>query len=56
MWQGSSYQVMTMAVNRPHARRRLLLQFWLDRTEAAHYQRLYTEQLPCVMLVYVDNY
>lgn len=56
VWQGSSYQVMTMAVNRPHARRRLLLQFWLDRTEAAHYQRLYTEQLPCVMLVYVDNY
>ena len=49
VWQGSSYQVMTMAVN-------LLLQFWLDRTEAAHYQRLYTEQLPCVMLVYVDNY
>lgn len=56
VWQGSSYQVMNMAINRPKARRKLLLQFWLDRTEAAHYQRLYTEQLPCVMLVYVDNY
>ena len=53
---GSSYQVMTMPVQRPQTQRKLLFQYWLDRTEAAHYQRLYTEQMPYVMLVYVDNY
>ncbi len=53
---GINYQVMTMPVRRRNARKKLLFQYWLDRTEAAHYQRLYTEQMPYVMLVYMDNY
>ena len=53
---GTNYQVMTMPVHRRNARKKLLFQYWLDRTEAAHYQRLYTEQMPYVMLVYMDNY
>ena len=53
---GTNYQVMTMPVRRRNARKKLLFQYWLDRTEAAHYQRLYTEQMPYVMLVYMDNY
>ncbi len=53
---GTNYQVMTMPVHRVSTKKRLLFQYWLDRTEAAHYQRLYTEQMPYVMLVYMDNY
>ena len=53
---GTNYQVMTMPVRRIATRKKLLFQYWLDRTEAAHYQRLYTEQMPYVMLVYMDNY
>ena len=53
---GTDFQVMTMPVHRPNTDRKLLFQFWLDRTEAVHYQRLYTEQMPYVMLVHVDNY
>ena len=53
---GINYQVMTMPVRRPNTKKKLLFQYWLDRTEAAHYQRLYTEQMPYVMLVYMDNY
>lgn len=53
---GTNYQVMTMPVRRSNTRKKLLFQYWLDRTEAAHYQRLYTEQMPYVMLVYMDNY
>ena len=53
---GTNYQVMTMPVRRANTRKKLLFQYWLDRTEAAHYQRLYTEQMPYVMLVYMDNY
>ena len=52
---GTNYQVMTMPVRRVSTRKKLLFQYWLDRTEAAHYQRLYTEQMPYVMLVYMDN-
>ena len=36
--------------------RSLILQYWLDRSEAAHYQRLYTEQRPYTALIHVDNY
>ena len=32
------------------------LQYWIDRTEALHYSRLYEEQRPTVALIYVDNY
>ena len=53
---GTNFQVMTMPVHRPNTKKKLLFQYWLDRTEAAHYQRLYTEQMPYVMLVYMDNY
>ena len=53
---GTNYQVMTMPVHRLNTRKKLLFQYWLDRTEAVHYQRLYTEQMPYVMLVYMDNY
>lgn len=53
---GKNYQVMSIQLDRGSVARSLTFQYWLDRTEAAHYQRLYTEQMPYVMLVYVDNY
>ena len=52
---GGTYQIMHLPVRRKSARP-LIFQYWLDRTEAAHYQRLYTEQRPYVALVCVDNY
>ena len=55
-YAGSSYQVTTMPVFREHASRELLFQYWLNRTEAEHYRRLYEEQMPYVALIYVDNY
>lgn len=51
----NTYQIMNLVVPRRHGKR-LVMQYWLDRTEAAHYQRLYTEQRPYTALVYVDNY
>jgi c-di-AMP phosphodiesterase-like protein len=54
-YKGSHYQVMHMPVKRESAKP-LVLSYWLDRTEAAHYQRLYTEQRPYVALILVDNY
>jgi c-di-AMP phosphodiesterase-like protein len=33
-----------------------VFEYWIDRTEAVHYQRLYTEQRPYVALIMVDNY
>lgn len=53
---GSNYQVMHTAILRPNTEKQLVFQYWLDRTEAAHYQRLYAEQRPYVSLLYVDNY
>ncbi|MDO4571722.1 MAG: DHH family phosphoesterase [Clostridia bacterium] len=53
-YAGGAYQVMNMPLERPS--RPLTFQYWLDRTEAAHYQRLFEEQMPYVALVYVDNY
>ena len=55
VYRGNSYQVMHMALARKHASG-LIFQYWLDRTEAVHYQRLYTEQMPYFLLIYVDNY
>ncbi len=52
---GSNYQVMNMLIKR-EKEKKLVLQYWLDRTEAAHYQRLYTEQRPYVAMILVDNY
>ncbi len=54
-YKGSQYQVMHMSVQRKTAKP-LVLSYWLDRTEAAHYQRLYTEQRPYVALILIDNY
>lgn len=52
---GSNYQVMNMLVMR-EKEKKLVLQYWIDRTEAVHYQRLYTEQRPYVAMILVDNY
>ncbi len=54
-YNGSNYQVMHMLVQRKDEKK-LVLEYWLDRTEAAHYQRLYTEQRPYVAMIFVDNY
>jgi len=53
---GGAYQVINMPVQREHTSRELILQYWLNRTEAEHYRRLYEEQMPYVALIYVDNY
>ena len=53
---GSVYQVMSVPVHRETDERSMLFQYWLDRTEAAHYQRLFEEQMPYVALIYIDNY
>ncbi len=55
-YAGGSYQVITMPVHREHVSRELLFQYWINRTEAEHYRRLYEEQMPTVALIYVDNY
>ncbi|MCE5187932.1 MAG: DHH family phosphoesterase [Eubacteriales bacterium] len=53
---GNTYQVMNAPVFREKDQRAMLFQYWLDRTEAAHYQRLFEEQMPHVALIYIDNY
>lgn len=53
---GNVYQVMSVPVYRESDERAMLFQYWLDRTEAAHYQRLFEEQMPYVALIYIDNY
>ncbi len=53
---GSVYQVMSVPVYREKDERAMQFQYWLDRTEAAHYQRLFEEQMPYVALIYIDNY
>ena len=53
--RGNTYQVMNLVVPRKGSRS-LIFQYWLDRTEAVHYQRLYTEQRPYTALIHVDNY
>jgi c-di-AMP phosphodiesterase-like protein len=53
---GSIFQVMSVPVYREKDQREMLFQYWLDRTEAAHYQRLFEEQMPYVALIYIDNY
>lgn len=56
-FNGKTYQVMSAPVERNHpSARSLIFQYWLDRTEALHYTRLYEENMPTVALVYVDNY
>ena len=54
---GRDFMVMSMPVERMHERaQQLTFQYWLDRTEAIHYSRLYEEHMPVVALIYVDNY
>lgn len=54
---GQDFIVNHMHVKRDNtALRPLTFQYWIDRTEALHYSRLYEEQMPTVALIYVDNY
>ena len=53
---GNVYQIISVPVYREVDERSMLFQYWLDRTEAAHYQRLFEEQMPYVALIYIDNY
>lgn len=53
---GNVYQVMSVPVQRKSDAKGMVFQYWLDRTEAAHYQRLFEEQMPYVALIYIDNY
>ncbi|NLI54986.1 MAG: hypothetical protein GX417_11815 [Clostridiales bacterium] len=55
-YAGNVYQVMNVPIHREKDSHALLFQYWLDRTEAAHYQRLFEEQMPFVALIYIDNY
>lgn len=55
-YAGGAYQVMSRPIVRKSVNKPLTFQYWLDRTEAAHYKRLYEEQMPYVALIYVDNY
>ncbi|MDO5111236.1 MAG: DHH family phosphoesterase [Clostridia bacterium] len=54
---GRSFTVTNMHVKRRNAKMRpLTFQYWIDRTEALHYSRLYEEQMPTVAIISVDNY
>ncbi len=54
---GQSYQLMSMSVQRTgRFAQHITFQYWLDRTEALHYSRLYEEQMPTVAIIQVDNY
>ena len=54
-YHGGEYQIMSMPVHRKSTDRYLTFQYWVDRTEAEHYHRLYEERMPHVALIYVDN-
>ncbi|MDO4493087.1 MAG: DHH family phosphoesterase [Clostridia bacterium] len=53
---GGHYQVMSMQIRRKSTDRLLTFQYWLDRTEAAYYERLYEERRAYIALIYVDNF
>ena len=53
---GGAYLVKSAPVLRETTDRAVHFMYWIDRTDAAHYQRLYEERMPYVALVYVDNY
>ncbi|MDR0840130.1 MAG: DHH family phosphoesterase [Christensenellaceae bacterium] len=56
-FNGRNFQLMSMSVQRSSVfAQHLTFQYWLDRTEALHYSRLYEEQLPTIALIQVDNY
>lgn len=55
-YQGRSFQLHNISVERDGGVKRSIgFQYWIDRTEATHYARLYTEHVPAVALIYVDN-
>ncbi len=54
---GMDFMVSNLYIKRENQKvRGLTFQYWVDRTEALHYSRLYEEQMPTVALIYVDNY
>ena len=56
-YNGRSFQLMNMTVQRSgRGIRHLTFQYWVDRTEALHYSRLYEEQMPTVAIIQIDNY
>ena len=55
-YNGRSFQLISMPIQRIKSEKRLTFQYWLDRTEALHYSRLYEENMPTVGLIQVDNY
>ena len=55
-YANSSFQILSMQIKRRSSDRNLTFQYWLDRTEAAHYQRLYEENRSYIALIYVDNF
>ncbi len=55
-YNGRSFQLISMPIQRIKSEKRLTFQYWLDRTEALHYSRLYEENMPTIGLVQVDNY
>ncbi len=55
-YNGRSFQLISMPIQRIKSEKRLTFQYWLDRTEALHYSRLYEERMATVGLVQVDNY
>lgn len=52
---GSSYIVYSMPVNRKTAEKNQIFQYWVNHSDAVHYQRLYEENRPNIALIYVDN-
>ncbi len=56
-FNGRDFLIISEPIERAHpAASKLVFQYWIDRTEALHYSRLYEEQMPTVALIYVDNY
>ncbi len=53
---GRSFQIMNVDTPRKEPAGKLTFQYWMDRTEALHYSRLYEEHMPTVSLIQVDNY
>ncbi|MDO4567797.1 MAG: DHH family phosphoesterase [Clostridia bacterium] len=54
---GMNFQIRTERIEREGRENSVLFfQYWIDRTEAVHYRRIYEERMPCVALIYVDNF
>lgn len=55
-YNGTSYQLFSHKFQQTGTKKNLIFQYWVDRTEATLYQRLYEEHRPYLALIYVDNY